>query len=146
MRASRVLCYLIYGTTAILLDTKGPEIRTGFFTESAHGKISLVKGETLVLTSDYSFKGDSRKLACSYSSMARSVTVGQEILVADGSLVLTVGSVDDPVSVGRRLAAILLEDGAADLAGHPPPPPDGIPRPAHTTLVRTPSHSTEQVS
>ncbi len=56
-----------------------------------------------------------------------------------------VGSVDDPRSVGTRLAEILLEDGAADLAGHPPPPPDGIPRPVDA-LVRTPSHSTEQVS
>ncbi|VEU38272.1 unnamed protein product [Pseudo-nitzschia multistriata] len=76
----------------VLLDTKGPEIRTGFFAEGK--KIELVRGETLVLTSDYSFKGDNTKLACSYSELATSVDVGQSILVADGSLVLKVLSCD----------------------------------------------------
>uniref|UniRef100_A0A7S1UWV7 Pyruvate kinase n=1 Tax=Grammatophora oceanica TaxID=210454 RepID=A0A7S1UWV7_9STRA len=78
----------------VLLDTKGPEIRSGFFADGAD-KISLTMGETLVLTADYSFKGDSKKLACSYPAIAKSVTVGQQILVADGSLVLTVLSIDE---------------------------------------------------
>eukprot|EP00934_Nitzschia_sp_Nitz4_P005470 Nitzschia sp. Nitz4//scaffold189_size62959//32933//34665//NITZ4_006309-RA/size62959-snap-gene-0.4-mRNA-1//1//CDS//3329539899//5460//frame0 len=76
---------------AILLDTKGPEIRSGFFADGAK-KIDLVKDQELVLTSDYSFKGDSKKLACSYQALATSVYPGQTILVADGSLVLTVKS------------------------------------------------------
>lgn len=79
---------------AILLDTKGPEIRTGFFANGA-SKIELVKGETIVLTSDYTFKGDQHKLACSYPALAQSVTQGQQILVADGSLVLTVLQTDE---------------------------------------------------
>ena len=78
---------------AILLDTKGPEIRSGFFANDAK-KIELVKGETLTLTTDYAFKGDKTKLACSYKALPTSVTVGQQILVADGSLVLTVLSCD----------------------------------------------------
>lgn len=98
--------------TAILLDTKGPEIRTGFFRDGA-SKISLTKGATLVLTSDYAHLGDATKLACSYASMAHSVTPGQAILVADGSLVLTVLStqpeagevscrVENSCSIGER--------------------------------------------
>jgi len=79
---------------AVLLDTKGPEIRSGFFKEG--GKIHLTKGEKLVLTTDYAFKGDNTKIACSYPSLCTSVTVGQKILVADGSLVLTVESIDAP--------------------------------------------------
>lgn len=75
------------------MDTKGPEIRSGFFADGAK-KINLVKGQTITLTTDYSFKGDSTKLACSYSSLPTSVTPGQSILVADGSLVLTVLSCD----------------------------------------------------
>lgn len=34
---------------AIMLDTKGPEIRSGFFANDVK-KIDLVKGETLILT------------------------------------------------------------------------------------------------
>lgn len=79
---------------AVLLDTKGPEIRSGFFAGDTK-KIDLVKGENIVLTSDYSFKGNSKKLACSYEHLAESVKIGQKILVADGSLVLKVDSVSN---------------------------------------------------
>ena len=80
--------------TGVMLDTKGPEIRSGFFANDAK-KINLVKGENIILTTDYTFKGDSSKLACSYPALCTSVTVGQSILVADGSLVLTVVSIDE---------------------------------------------------
>jgi pyruvate kinase len=76
-----------------MLDTKGPEIRSGFFADGAK-KIELVKGETIILTADYAFKGNSRKLACSYPALAKSVNPGQQILCADGSLVLMVVSTD----------------------------------------------------
>eukprot|EP00980_Cylindrotheca_fusiformis_P013251 scaffold3373_cov137-Cylindrotheca_fusiformis.AAC.11 len=79
---------------AILLDTKGPEIRTGFFKDEAN-KIHLTKGEHIVLTSDYSLKGDRLTLACSYERLASSVSSGQQILVADGSLVLLVLSTNE---------------------------------------------------
>jgi len=78
----------------VMLDTKGPEIRSGFFADGAN-KIHLSKGESITLTSDYAFKGDKTKLACSYPALARSVTPGQAILVADGSLVLTVLSCNE---------------------------------------------------
>ena len=42
---------------AILLDTKGPEIRSGFFANGAK-KIELKKGETITLTTDYEVKED----------------------------------------------------------------------------------------
>ena len=70
-----------------MLDTKGPEIRSGFFADGAK-KIDLTKNEKVTLTTDYNFKGDKIKLTCSYTALAASVTVGQSILVADGSLVL----------------------------------------------------------
>jgi pyruvate kinase len=80
---------------AVLLDTKGPEIRSGFFADGKD-KITLKKGDEIILTSDYSFKGNEHKLACSYEKLATSVKPGQQILVADGSLVLTVVSCDEP--------------------------------------------------
>jgi pyruvate kinase len=78
-----------------LLDTKGPEIRSGFFEEGI-SKLELKKGESIVLTTDYSFRGNTKKLACSYPALATSVQIGQSILIADGSLVLTVTSIDVP--------------------------------------------------
>jgi pyruvate kinase len=89
------------------LDTKGPEIRTGFFANDAK-KIALTKGETLILTSDYHYRGDAKKLACSYSSLASSVQPGQQILVADGSLVLTVLNTDE----GAGEVACRIENNA----------------------------------
>lgn len=78
---------------AILLDTKGPEIRTGFFKESlAGGKINLKAGQDLKLVNDYDFKGDETCIACSYKTLPSAVKPGQIILAADGSLSLRVKS------------------------------------------------------
>lgn len=77
-------------TVAILLDTKGPEIRTGFFAEGVGDKIDLVQGQDLKLVTDYSFKGDSTCIAISYPALPKSVKPGNTILCADGSLSLTV--------------------------------------------------------
>jgi pyruvate kinase len=76
---------------AVMLDTKGPEIRTGFLED---GKpINLEKGQDLEIVTDYSMKGNSSFIACSYKSLPTSVEVGSSILVADGSLVLRVKEV-----------------------------------------------------
>merc|ERR1719183_3160718 len=85
----------------ILLDTKGPEIRTGFFKEECGGKIELKQGQDLKLVTDYEYKGDSTCFACTYDKLPTSVKPGNQILMADGSVVLEVkqcnpseGSVD----------------------------------------------------
>ncbi|CAM9296416.1 unnamed protein product [Choristocarpus tenellus] len=75
---------------AVMLDTKGPEIRTGFLADKEVKKATLTKGQDLELTTDYDFLGDSNKIACSYKSLPTTVKPGSTILVADGSLVLTV--------------------------------------------------------
>ncbi len=74
----------------ILLDTKGPEIRTGFFKEECNKKIHLKAGAAVEITTDYSYKGDETKFACTYEKLPTSVKPGSTILIADGSLVLTV--------------------------------------------------------
>jgi len=85
---------------AILLDTKGPEIRTGFFRDDAKGpdgKIQLVEGEELKLRPDpaLAFKGDKTELAVTYDKICESVSAGNIILCADGSLSLKVKSVGE---------------------------------------------------
>merc|ERR1719210_18706 len=80
---------------AILLDTKGPEIRTGFFREDVGDKIDLVQGQELKLVTDYSYKGDSTCIALSYKALPTSVKPGNTILCADGSLSLMVKECGD---------------------------------------------------
>jgi len=77
----------------ILLDTKGPEIRTGFFKPEVGDKIDLKQGQQLKLVIDYSYKGDSTCIAVSYDKLCKSVKPGNTILCADGSLSLKVLSV-----------------------------------------------------
>ena len=44
-----------------MLDTKGPEIRTGHLQS---GKVLLAKDQIIEITTDYTFKGDCTKIAC----------------------------------------------------------------------------------
>ena len=73
---------------AFLLDTKGPEIRTGMLKD--HKSIELVAGQSLKIVTDYSFEGDTTTIACSYKSLPTTVKVGSTIFIADGSLTCTV--------------------------------------------------------
>ena len=73
-----------------MLDTKGPEIRTGVLDPSCNGKLKLVRGESIEVGTDYAKPCTPQYLACSYKSLPTSVKVGSKMLVADGSLMLEV--------------------------------------------------------
>lgn len=73
----------------ILMDLKGPSIRTGFISNQDK-QILLRKNDLLELTTDYSFLGNQKRVACSYPKLAQSVAEGDLILVADGTLTLMV--------------------------------------------------------
>ena len=73
---------------ATLLDTKGPEIRTGYLQDGQ--PIQLNAGQLLEITSDYSYKGNSKRIACSYKELSTSVKEGGTILVADGEIMMDV--------------------------------------------------------
>ncbi|SBS85200.1 pyruvate kinase, putative [Plasmodium ovale] len=67
----------------MLLDTKGPEIRTGLLkNKEAH----LKEGSKLKLVIDYDHVGDETCIACSYKKLPQSVKKGNIILIADGSV------------------------------------------------------------
>ena len=55
---------------AVLLDTKGPEIRTGMLED---GEVELKRDALVTLTTDYTVKGTSELIAVSYEHMARDV-------------------------------------------------------------------------
>ena len=71
-------------TCAVMLDTKGPEIRTGFL--KGKGPIEIKANQKLKIVTDYKFEGDSSTIACSYKALPKTVKVGSTIFVADGSL------------------------------------------------------------
>mmetsp|Transcript_10292 Transcript_10292/g.42558 ORF Transcript_10292/g.42558 Transcript_10292/m.42558 type:complete len:613 (-) Transcript_10292:649-2487(-) len=76
----------------VLLDTKGPEIRTGMLD---HGEpVQLEMGSEVTLTTDYEVKGNKNLIAVSYASLAKDVAPGSKILCADGSITFTVLSCD----------------------------------------------------
>ncbi|MDO4800259.1 MAG: pyruvate kinase [Bacillota bacterium] len=73
---------------AILLDTKGPEIRTGKF---AAPSVELVAGQSFVLTTE-DYLGDNQKCQISYGGLPQDVKAGDRILIDDGLIELTVQS------------------------------------------------------
>eukprot|EP00899_Mesostigma_viride_P018209 jgi/Mesvir1/2638/Mv04398-RA.1 len=81
MRNTKIMC-------AVLLDTKGPEIRTGFLVDEK--PVKLVQGAEVTLTTDYDIKGSEKLVAISYKRLAYDVAVGGQVLIADGSITLTV--------------------------------------------------------
>merc|ERR1719277_817505 len=83
------------GSVKILMDTRGPEIRTGTF-EVYNSKKELKAGQELKLLTDYAVKGDESQVAITYQQLPRDVKPGQRILVQDGTVVLEVtGSGED---------------------------------------------------
>lgn len=75
---------------AVMLDTKGPEIRTGVIDPSLGGKVKFTKGDIIEVGTDYERFCTAEHLACSYKSLTKSVKVGSKMLVADGALSLEV--------------------------------------------------------
>jgi len=83
-----------YGfSVATMLDTKGPEIRTGL-TESGT-KVSYRRGDQITVTNDYEALCTNSVLSLSYADFPKVVKVGQPIRIGDGTLNLEVTNVDD---------------------------------------------------
>ena len=77
---------------AALLDTKGPEIRTGHM---QNGEITLVQGSKVIISSaETPFEGTPEKFWVNYRLMAQEVEKGQSIYIDDGALNLEVEKVD----------------------------------------------------
>ncbi|WP_138495456.1 pyruvate kinase [Paenibacillus pinistramenti] len=73
-------------SVAILLDTKGPEIRTG---KLAVEPIELVQDEFITLTTE-EILGDQNRISVTYNELPNDVEVGSTILIDDGLIGLTV--------------------------------------------------------
>ncbi len=71
---------------AVLLDTKGPEIRTGTFKDS---EVELVAGQSFTFTAK-DVEGDATQVSVSYKKLPTEISVGDKILVDDGRIELVV--------------------------------------------------------
>ena len=76
---------------AIMLDTKGPEVRIGTFKD---GKITLAAGDIFTLTTD-AVEGDETRVSVTYADLPSQLKVGDRVLIDDGRLELTVRELTD---------------------------------------------------
>ncbi len=74
-------------TIGIMLDTQGPEVRTGKVKDDG---ISIKAGEEIVLTTEKNVIGDKTKISISYKDLPQDVDKGDKILIDDGLIELKV--------------------------------------------------------
>lgn len=79
---------------AIILDTKGPEIRTGKFET---GQVTLKEGQPFQIRCDENSPGTADQCSISYASLYKDVKPGDTILIDDGLVGLEVQKVDGNV-------------------------------------------------
>ncbi|MFC6331650.1 pyruvate kinase [Paenibacillus septentrionalis] len=77
-------------SVAILLDTKGPEIRLGKLKEEP---IELVQGETITLTTE-DILGDRNRIPVTYNNLPNDLSVGSTVLIDDGLIGLKVEGIE----------------------------------------------------
>ncbi|MFF2888840.1 pyruvate kinase [Paenibacillus sp. NPDC057967] len=77
-------------SVAILLDTKGPEIRLGKLKEEP---IELVQGDAITLTTE-EILGDRTRIPVTYNNLPNDISVGSTVLIDDGLIGLTVESIE----------------------------------------------------
>lgn len=77
---------------AILLDTKGPEIRTGILENGE--KVELKEGQKFVLTTE-EIVGNAEKVSITYPELPHDVKVGDKILIDDGLIELHIEDLNE---------------------------------------------------
>lgn len=88
---------------ATLLDTKGPEIRTGKLKDGK--KVTLKEGNTYILTTE-EIIGDDKRGHINYSGLSEDVKKGNKILIDDGLLELDVVEVK-----GKEIVCHIVNGG-----------------------------------
>jgi len=87
---------------ALLLDTKGPEIRTKTF---ENDKVYLEQGAEFTLTTE-DIIGDETRVAVTYPDLPKDLRVGSRVLIDDGLLEMKVVEIDD-----TNVKCVLINSG-----------------------------------
>lgn len=77
---------------AIMLDTKGPEVRTGLLEDGK--KVTLTTGESVIVTTDDDVIGNAQRFSLDYKNLPKEVKKGSIILIDDGLIGLEVDHVE----------------------------------------------------
>ncbi len=75
----------------LLLDTKGPEIRTGLFKNNS---VELIEAQDFIICHE-DIEGDNSKCSISYKDLHNDINVGNKILINDGLIELEVKKIVD---------------------------------------------------
>lgn len=111
----REACRATGSACAVLLDTKGPEIRTG--TLAGHAPVRLEEGSEVVLAGD-AVEGTAARISYTCPGLAGAVAPGTVILADDGLIELVVARVDgDDICCTVRNAGVLGERKSLNLPG-----------------------------
>ncbi|BAK80647.1 pyruvate kinase [Candidatus Arthromitus sp. SFB-rat-Yit] len=86
----------------IMLDTKGPEIRTKKF----EGKVLLNQGEEFIIYTKEDVVGDSTRCSVTYEDLYKDVEVGGKILIDDGLVALEIKNIEE-----GKITCVVLNSG-----------------------------------
>ena len=78
----------------MILDMKGPEIRTGMLYTGKSEKINIVDGQKFTLVND-DIEGNEERVSISYKELYKDVAPGTKILIDDGAIELRVDEIVD---------------------------------------------------
>ncbi len=78
----------------LILDMKGPEIRTGMLYTGKNEKIELKDGQKFTFVNE-DITGNEEKVSISYKELYKDIEVGAKILVDDGAIELKVDEIKD---------------------------------------------------
>ena len=90
MQMVRDAAMIVNKPIALLLDTKGPEVRLGLFKE---GKVFLEAGQQFTLTTD-DVEGTKEISSVNHKGLVDDVSVGDKILLADGLVTLNIDAIE----------------------------------------------------
>lgn len=102
MQMVRDAAMVVNKSIALMLDTKGPEVRLGLFKD---GKVFLKAGQNFTLTTD-DVEGSVEISSVNHKGLVKDVSVGDVILLADGLVTLHIDKIE-----GNNIITTVVNSG-----------------------------------
>lgn len=102
MQMVRDAAMVVNKSIALMLDTKGPEVRLGLFKD---GKVFLKAGQNFTLTTD-DVEGSVEISSVNHKGLVKDVSVGDAILLADGLVTLHIDKIE-----GNNIITTVVNSG-----------------------------------